>query len=369
MIKKILFLFSKLVQHFFVFGDEYVLINRLDSIGDYILFRNFLLPFKNSGFIRGRKILFLANIAWKSIYEYYDKEFADKVIWVNVDKLVSNRFYRIFVLFWLSTYKIRKIIQPTFSRNHIVDFLLLPFSTAEKISPRGDDLNYLKELKLLNDQQYDQLVENDETIQFEFEKNRHFFEFFDPVFSQLSLDLPFRKIESGKKYISFFIGSSSPYRQLSIENLKFICEELLTHTGFRIFILGGKNESKNGRILEGLSDRIISKCGLTNLIETIDLIGNSSAVLSMDSSGAHMAMATKVPKVFCFSNGNHIFRFIPYPESYKQMTGYFPPLIQMNMSSHKKLLYDSFSRGSTISIDSIDLESHVTEIIKELNKI
>lgn len=265
---------STLFQFFFKFGQEYILISRLDSIGDYILFRNFLSPLKTSRMIENRKILFLANMSWRSIYEHYDKEFADNVIWVNVEVLVRNRFYRIFILFLLCTFNIKKIIQPTFSRNHIIDFLLLPFTTAEKISPKGDDLNYLRDLKILNDQRYDLLVENDETIQFEFERNRHFFESLDPIFPQQKLDLPFHKINSEEKYISFFIGSSSPMRQLSIENLKFICNELLTHTEFKIIILGGKNEVKNGSVLEQLSARINSKSGLTTLIETIDLIGN-----------------------------------------------------------------------------------------------
>ncbi|TGK78431.1 lipopolysaccharide heptosyltransferase family protein [Leptospira noumeaensis] len=369
MIKGLIFLLSNFVQFFFKSGNEYTLINRLDSIGDYILFRNFLSPLKNSKFIQKRKILFLANVAWRSIYEHYDREFADKVIWVNVERLARNRFYRIYILLRLSTFNIGKIIQPTFSRNHIVDFLLLPLSSAQKITSKGDDLNYLKEVKLFNDRQYDQLVDNIDSNQFEFERNRHFFNYLEPVFSLVDLDLPYRKFHDKEKFVSFFIGSSSPFRQLSIENMKFICMEILNHTKYKITILGGKNEAKKGTILSELSDRITSQCGLTNLIETIDFIGNSSAVLSMDSSGVHIAMATKVPKVFCFSNGNHLFRFIPYPKNYKQMIAYFPPLIQMNMSSHKKILYDSFSRGSTIPIDSIDLKKHIKEIIKEINKI
>lgn len=73
--------------------------------------------------------------------------------------------------------------------------------------------------------------------------------------------------------------------------------------------------------------------------------------------------------MFCFSNGNHLFRFIPYPNNYKQMSAFFPPLIQMNLDLNKELLYDSFSRGSTIPIDSIDIKSHMNEIVNELNKL
>lgn len=366
MIKKILILLSKSAKILSLFGNEYVLISKLDSIGDYILFRNFLIPFKNSSFIDGKKIIFLANRAWKSIYNEYDFDFADFVIWVNVEKVIKSKLYRLYILTKLNCFKISIIIQPTFSRDSIIDFFLSSLSAKLKISQKGDDLNYLSEFKSIGDLSYDRLIESDDQIKFEFERNRHFFSSLDDSFARVELNLPFKKINIEESYISFFIGASAGFRQLSIDNLIFISKQFLEKTNFKILILGGTRESKHGSILENLSPRIISKCGKTSLVETIDLVGNSRAVLTMDSSGLHMAMATNVSNVYCFSNGNHIFRFVPYPENYKQLKVFFPPLIQKYLNSDKELLYTSFSRGSVIPINTIDVKSHIEEIFKDL---
>ncbi|TGL37123.1 glycosyltransferase family 9 protein [Leptospira perdikensis] len=369
MIKKISILLSKITRVFSIFSSEYILVCKLDSIGDYILFRNFLLPFKKTSFVQNKKILLVANSSWKSIYEKYDNEFAEKVIWVNVERIIKNRAYRLLILLKLNCFKIHTVVQPTFSRDSIVDFLLLSLSSKRKISQKGDDLNYLTEFKLAADQKYDTLINEASRNQFEFDRNRNFFSQLDKSLSNIQLDLPFKKSVVEKKYISFFIGASATFRQLSLDNLLFIIKQLLDFTDFEIIILGGKRELEHGEILSGISPRVVSQCGRTTLVDTIDLIGNSKAVLTMDSSGLHMAMASKVAKVFCFSNGNHIFRFVPYPESYKQLKVFFPPLIQKNLSSEKETLYQSFSRGSVIPINTIDFKSHVEEIINELNAI
>jgi ADP-heptose:LPS heptosyltransferase len=368
MLKKIIIFLIKMTSFQSLFSDGYILISKLDAIGDYILIRNFLVPFKRSSFVQGRKILFLANATWRPIYEEYDKEFADKIVWVNVERILKNRFYRFYILLILNRFKIHTVIQPTFSRDSIVDFLLLSLNSDRKIGRKGDDLNYSSELKILGDQKYDQLINEDSRIKFEFDRNKYFFSHFDSTLSSIQLNIPYKQLAIKKDYISFFVGANDEFRQLSIENLVFITRKILEFTNYEIFILGGKREKRKGEILSEISQRITSQCGRTTLVETIDLVGNSKAVLTMDSSGLHMAMACNVRKVFCFSNGNYIFRFTPYPENYERLKVFFPPLIQRNILTDKELLYQSFSRGSLIPINTIDFHFYIDELIKDIKE-
>ena len=49
-----------------------LLLIRIDAIGDYILFRNYIEVLKNSAKYKDYKITLVGNIAWKSIAEELD---------------------------------------------------------------------------------------------------------------------------------------------------------------------------------------------------------------------------------------------------------------------------------------------------------
>ncbi|MCW7482106.1 glycosyltransferase family 9 protein [Leptospira kanakyensis] len=369
MIKNILLNIVKFPRLVSFFGEEYTVICKIDNIGDYILFRNFLRDFRKSKINGGRKVLLIGNKDWKNIFEIYDSESVDKIFWVNTGYLQRSRIYRIFVLFLLNCYRIHTIIQPTYSRNQIIDFLLLPLRASFKFSPNGDDLNHDPESKILNDNKYTNLIEIKKELEFEFDRNLYFFEQLDPIFSNVKFSLPYQSFKREKEIIAFFVGSSSKSRQLSISKLTFMFKTISQNSRYKIIVLGGRSEARIGEFLSKISDNIESQCGKLSLTETINIIGNSKVTITMDSSGLHMAMGTGVKSVFCFSNGNHIFRFVPYPKKYSNLTVFFPPLIEKLIKTEKKLLYDSFSRGSLLSIDSIDSNLALKKIVKVLDSL
>ncbi|MCW7503758.1 glycosyltransferase family 9 protein [Leptospira paudalimensis] len=366
MIRSIFIFLASLFRIFSIFREEVTLICKIDNIGDYILFRNFLKDFKDSAFNQKRRIVLVGNIAWKNIFESYDHSTIDKVIWVNINSLQNNIFYRYGILSLLNSFRIHSIVQPTYSRNLLIDFLLLPLRAKFKYTPFGDDLNHITELKIKNDLSYSHIIKSDRDIDFEFDRNLFFFKNLDPVFSKVKFSLPFERKLHSENVISFFIGSSSKTRQFSKENLSYIVKSIESRGIDRINLIGGHSEFKLGEELSQISERVVNLCGKLTLSETINTIGNSKIVLTMDSSGLHMAMGTGVSKVYCFSNGNHAFRFVPYPKQYKNLTVFFPPIIDMTIVKHQKIVYDSFKNGSLIPIDSIRIDLAIKSIVKGL---
>ena len=93
----------------------YLLLIRLDSIGDYVLFRNFIAVLKNSEKFKNYKIIFAGNIIWKDIDEELDYEYIEKFVWIDLKKF-TNPLYRHKKLKELSSFGYEYVISPVNSR-------------------------------------------------------------------------------------------------------------------------------------------------------------------------------------------------------------------------------------------------------------
>ena len=67
-----------------------ILIIRLDDIGDYILFRNFLPYYKNAEHWKSYSFTLLGNIVWKDLFEKYDASLVNAVIWIDKKQYLQN---------------------------------------------------------------------------------------------------------------------------------------------------------------------------------------------------------------------------------------------------------------------------------------
>ena len=70
-----------------------ILIIKPDHIGDYILFRNFLIEIKQSEKFQNYKLIVFLNTRVKEIAEYLDAEVVDQFIWVDLEKFVKAGWY------------------------------------------------------------------------------------------------------------------------------------------------------------------------------------------------------------------------------------------------------------------------------------
>ncbi len=116
-----------------------LLIIRIDGIGDYILFRNFLEALKNSPRFKDYKYTLCGNQAYKELALAYDSKIVSEFIWINTNKMKRHAFYRWKIFREIRTKGIEVVLNPTYSRNPICDDSIVRISGAkEKIGCVGD---------------------------------------------------------------------------------------------------------------------------------------------------------------------------------------------------------------------------------------
>ena len=198
-----------------------IMIIRLDSIGDYILFRNFLPLIKQSSKFQHKNITLLGNIAWREIAEEFDNKIIDKFVWIDPNKLQKSIRYRLFILFELAKYKFEFLISPTYSREFGgLDSLVYLINATIKIGSIGDVLNKKTTQIKFCDKVYTQLIPAKKNIMFEFERNREFFETLldTKLRCELKIVLGKHSHSKFKDYVVLFVGASTRWRRWRIEN-------------------------------------------------------------------------------------------------------------------------------------------------------
>ena len=75
------------------FKSNRILIVRLDALGDYILFRNYIRCIKHAPKFKGYKLTLLGNIGFKDIAEAYDKNVIDEIpaAYKDIDEVMDNQ--------------------------------------------------------------------------------------------------------------------------------------------------------------------------------------------------------------------------------------------------------------------------------------
>ena len=67
-----------------------LLLVRLDAIGDYVLFRNFIKLLKKNQKYNDYTITLLGNSVWKNLSKELDYEYVDDFIWLDRNKFHNN---------------------------------------------------------------------------------------------------------------------------------------------------------------------------------------------------------------------------------------------------------------------------------------
>ncbi len=359
-----------------------LLIIRLDAIGDYILFRNFLEELAKDDIYKNYKRILCGNSMWKSLFEEWDKETVNNVIWIDRKKFYQNPLYR-----YQKQKQIRKqgfeiAIEPTYSRLLLFGDAIVNVSGAEKrIGNEGNTDNLIQKEKKLADSFYTQLVQTPNKPVFEFERNKIFFEQF--LNRKVELNYPslvdkinkVDKIEKKQNQIALFIGASEIYKTWHFENFaKLISELYSTNNKLNFVLIGGKNEQILAKHITGfvknnfenqseILNSITDLTGKTNLIELTQVISESKLLITNETVASHVGAATKT-KTICIANGRHIGRFSPYPDNYNLPISYiFPPKIEEELNQNdKETVYAQYCNSMGMDINEIGVERVLGEI-------
>lgn len=336
-----------------------LLIVKLDEIGDYILFRNFLSEIKNS--YPKHQIVLIGNILWRDLYHSLDSKYVDDCLFLDksiyFSTKISTRFKTLRFVYRL---KPEIIVQPTYSRNKVEDDIIRFSGAPVKIGFKSDGLNLNRSQIESEQTNFTQLIDTSKKIEFEFKRNKHFFESF--LKKELHINLPSIpcEIKPASNCIIISPGAGNPSRMWSQENISELCSQLVD-LNYDITLIGSSSEVNLGNNIEKkvANPRIKNLIGKTTLNELPEIISSAKLVICHDSSVFHMAAAVQ-KNTICLSNGNHLNRFVPYPEECRNIQVLFPPSIDLHHP-------EEYQVKSDLDINTISVELVLTKVKEVLN--
>lgn len=350
-----------------------LLLIRLDAIGDYVLFRNFIKILKESSKYYNYKITLCGNVIWKDLAESLDSDVVDNFIWINRKKFYGNLFYKYKILKEIHDYRFEVAIETTYSREVLFGDEIIKVSGAtERLGNIGSLDKHAKwKRNLFSDKWYTKLISSKETNLFEFSRNKEFFQNLleTKIFIKKPLidvaGITFEKLSS-KNYVVLFPGGSSSERRWDINNFLEIARYILNTTHYDVIVDGSKKEVNLSQyIWDNLkSDSVFVTTGTTSLLEMAKLLSDAELLISNETSAVHFAVAVNT-KFICISNGAYYNRFHPYPKDIFDGAFYvYPDEIKKNCNN-AKYLENNFRYFSKLNINSISIEE-VKKMIKEL---
>lgn len=350
-----------------------LLLIRLDAIGDYVLFRNFIKILKESSKYKNYKITLCGNMLWKEIAGSLDVDAVDNFIWIDRKKFFNSLSYKYKTLKRIRNYGFEVAIETTFSREILYGDEIIKVSRAkERIGSKGSEDKHSKwKRNLISDKWYSKLISLKEGTHFEFFRNKEFLN--SLIDEEIIIKKPFIDVNKinfssliNKPYITVFHGAAREKKVWDYKNFVEIAKYLIKKYSVNIGLVGGKNEVNNAlRISKLLSENNVRNLtGETSLTELVKIISDSKLLISNDSAAIHIAVS--VDKQFiCISNGERYGRFLPYPKEVFDKGYYVYPDEIKNSNKSFEELSELYRFDSGLDINSISAE----EVMKLCDKI
>ena len=292
------------------------LIIKLDDIGDYILFRNNLEPFRNSPAIVNKEIWLIGNLMWKPIFERFDAHTVYHTIWVDKSKWKEDS-YRFDIYSQVHKHAFETVYYPSATRRLLLDDLIAHASNAPEIYCRSIDIYFPEWQQIAAKKLIAKEVPFDKNNIMEYEFNKQFFEGLLEEEWQKSpprLDLN----NKGQLKIGIFPGAAHKSKRWPARKFNKLIKLILeNYSRYEIVVLGSASDLKRSKeLVKGLENdsRVINKTSKTNLVELIEEISTCNLMITNDTSAFHISAALN-NKTIILANGVHHKRFIEYPNA------------------------------------------------------
>lgn len=339
-----------------------LLILRLDSIGDYVLFRNFIKEIKESEKYKNYEIILCGNSWWKLLSENLDIKYITKFIWVEYGKM-NEVSYRCSIYRKIRKLNCELLIHPTYSRCSVSDELVFKSGIKNCIGYDGDMTNLTLPQKVKYDKIYSQLIPATTKYLFEFYRNLDFFE--NLLSKKIHINSPSIKFVSiEESTVLICPGAKDSFRRWSPENFIELCEQLKIEYHFKSFIICGSDLDKDIslKIIDNSKLEFINLTGKLNLLELLEAMSKANLIITNDSGPFHIAVALN-KKTVCISNGNNYGRFTPYPKAMNKKSFVVYPKELSNLKTENERLNIYAKHGSKLDINTIQV-SEVMNAIK-----
>lgn len=351
--------------------ERTLLLIRLDAIGDYILFRNFIESIKKSTQYRNYKITLCGNKIWKELSEIFDQEYVDDFIWIDRKKFYNEVSYKFNLLRQIHERGFEVTIEATYSREILYgDAIVRAANSRTSIGSIGSkEKHVVWKRKLLTDRIYSQLISLSTDSLFEFYTNKEFFsaivnEQLNIVKPELSVNGIQKSEKIRNKYVVIFPGTNEISRMWPSANFKEIADYLWQSYSYDIVLSGSKNESYLFDLIgNNFERRFVNLFGNT-LTELTRLIADAQLVISNDTSAVHISAAVNTP-VICISSGQYFGRFQPYPqEVFAKAFSIYPPAVMNELHNHEHLS-QKYRYGSDRNINEVTPDA-VKKVVQKI---
>ncbi len=338
-------------------NNKQLLIIRVDDIGDYVLFRNFLPFVKSTEKYKDYQVTLLGNSAWKNLSEGLDAPYINQFVWLDKGKFFNDSVYKASFLKELNLNSYDEAWVPTITPSlFLEDFLVYSCCAFQK---KGWDTNRNFPIKI-----YSELVAHHGDDMFMFYWNKLFFE--NVLSCSISLTQPNIVLSDqvhflDEKFILIFPGSNAKRKCWNVKNYSKIADYCIQKYGFKVVVAGSKKETKQAaKILSTaqFSNSILDYTGKTNLMELAGLMQSAALLISNDTSGAHFGACIGT-KTIVVLNGNNYGRFFPYPTKMKHVKAVFTATFNRKFKAQGQ---NMFAWSGKTHIDEINPQMIIQEI-------
>ena len=294
-----------------------VLVIRLDSLGDFILWLDAAKGLRNLYPSDSYEVILLGNREWIELAE--GLPLFDEVWELDRLQFKMNPLYRWRLLGRIKQYGFDIVIHPTFSREYYYgDTIAYVSGAKERIGSEGDLSNITMREKKRSDRWYSRLVPASKTSLMEIERNTEFLrglglESFQPNMPEFPIkgNLP-KWLGNEEPYYLIFPGASWSGKQWPVDNFVKLAALIHERTSWMGLICGSINETGLGQqLLEQAGNIVKNYVGKTSLSELAKMIAHAKFIVGNDSGAMHIAAAVRTPAV-CILGGGHFGRFMPY---------------------------------------------------------
>ncbi len=308
-------------------GQKHLVLVKTDEIGDFVMFRNYFKYFRTSQKFNKYKITLVANAAWKKLYEEFDKDVFDDVIWLDKNKFKMDLLFRFSILKKIRNLGASYVINCIYSRCTIIDDgIVFILTGAKKVAMIADKNNRLPNEHNWDRLIYTEIIDAGDVTLFDVQRSVNFLNKVIEV-GNLPLETKFKIASDDNpitgKYFIMFLGAGNPERRWPVQNFIEIAEYTNKKYGLIPVLCGGPGDDVDAEKIECLyKNRLINLAGKTSLVEMAKKMAFAEFVICVDTGAVHIAAATGVPVIGLYS-GKFFQRFAPYP---KQINEHFYPV-------------------------------------------
>jgi ADP-heptose:LPS heptosyltransferase len=301
-------------------GTAHLLLVKTDEIGDYVLMRNLLRLFKHTGPYQHYKITFVGNIVFRQLYESYDSDLADEVIWLDKKKFRSDLRYRFKLLKQIRRVKASDVISLVYSRIWRKDDVIVAVSPAPvKVGMKHNTrLITSYEKRLTPVKIYTQLLDSGDDTLFDACRNARYIESLLQIPPQrVSTAITPKADISGlglpARYFVVFPGSGIPEKKWPSARFAAVVHHMVQRYGLAPVVCGAPGDrADSDAFLQEYAAPVLDLTGKTSLPGLLAVFRNAACLVSVDTGSVHLAAAVGCP-VFALYSGLHYGRFAPYP--------------------------------------------------------